>query len=128
MPASGATTWINYSGDRNIGKIERKGNGVWYLTSDEAARFTFPAAGETGTSGRNTFRNPRFFSTDLNVMKRFKIYETHRVEFRVEAYNLFNNANFGGLSVALTNPATFGRLSSTVGNPRIFQMALRYDF
>jgi hypothetical protein len=124
----GGTTWANYTGDRNIGKIERKGNGVWYLTSDEAARFTFPNAGETGTAGRNTFRNPRFFSTDINIMKRFKIYETHRVEFRVEAYNLFNNANFGGLSVALTNPATFGRLSSTVGNPRIFQMALRYDF
>jgi hypothetical protein len=50
------------------------------------------------------------------------------VTFRAEGYNLFNHANFGGLSVAPANPAKFGKLSSTVGNPRIFQLALRYDF
>ena len=42
--ASNSNTWANYTGDRNIGNIERKGNGVWYWTSDEAARFGFPAA------------------------------------------------------------------------------------
>jgi hypothetical protein len=61
-------------------------------------------------------------------VKRFKIDETHAVTFRAEGYNLFNHANFGGLSVAPANPAKFGKLSSTVGNPRIFQLALRYDF
>lgn len=124
----GGTTWANYSGSRNIGEVVRKGDGVWFLTSEEAGRFSFPAAGETGTSGRNTFRGARFFNTDLSIVKRFKVYEKHAVTFRAEGYNLFNNVNFGGLNVALTNPATFGKLSSQVGNPRIFQLALRYDF
>jgi hypothetical protein len=124
----GGTTWANYNGDRNIGEVSRKGNGVWYLTPEDAARFSFPLSGDTGTSGRNTFRGPSFFNTDLSIVKRFKIYESHAVTFRAEGYNLFNNPNFGGLSTALTNPATFGKLSSMVGQPRIFQMALRYDF
>jgi hypothetical protein len=124
----GTTTRANYTGDRNIGLIERKGNGVWYYTPEQAAGFTFPAAGEVGSSGRNSFRNPRFFGTDLSLVKRFKLFETHVVTFRVEGYNLLNNANFGSPGTSLLSPATFGKLSSTVGNPRIFQMALRYDF
>jgi hypothetical protein len=124
----GTTTWANYTGDRKLGKIERKGNGVWFWTPEEAARFSFPAAGEIGSGGRNSFRNPRFFGTDLSLVKRFKLFETHVVTFRVEGYNLLNNANFGGLGTSLLTPATFGKLSSTVGNPRIVQLALRYDF
>ncbi len=124
----GGTTWANYTGSRNIGGVERQGNGVWYLTSEEAGRFTFPAAGETGTSGRNTFRGPRYFNTDLSIVKRFRIYEDHRVTFRAEGYNLFNNPNFSNPSVALTSPASFGKVGAMVGGPRIFQLALRYDF
>jgi hypothetical protein len=124
----GTTTWANYTGDRTIGEIARKGNGVWYLTPEQAALFTFPAAGEVGSGGRNTFRNPRFFGTDISMVKRFKLFETHVVTFRAEGYNVFNNVNFGGLTTSLLTPATFGKFSSTVGQPRIFQMALRYDF
>jgi hypothetical protein len=54
------------------------------------------------------------------------------VTFRAEAYNLFNNPNFGGLTVNLTTPATFGKFSSTIGatgtNARVMQGSLRYDF
>jgi len=126
--ASSAATWANYTGDRNIGKIERKGNGVWYWTSDEAARFGFPGAGEIGTSGRNTFRGPRFFGADLSLVKRFRLFETHTVTFRAEGYNLFNNPNFGAPGTNLTTPATFGKVSANVGAARVVQLALRYDF
>jgi len=124
----GGTTWSNYSGDRNTGEVTRKGDGVWYLTSEDASRFSFPVSGDTGNSGRNSFRGPRYFNMDLSIVKRFKIYESHAVTFRAEGYNLLNNPNFGGLTTTLTTPATFGKLSSMVGQPRIFQMALRYDF
>lgn len=124
----GTTTWANYTGDRKIGKIERKGNGVWFHTPEEAARFTFPLAGEVGSSGRNAFRNPRWFGSDVSLVKRFRLLESHTVTFRAEGYNLFNNANFGGLTTNITQPATFGRFSSTVGGARVFQLALRYDF
>lgn len=123
----GITTWANYNGDRNIGKVERKGDGVWFYSPDIFSRFSFPLAGELGTSGRNSFRGPRFFNSDVSIVKRFRIYEEHRITFRAEGYNIFNNTNFGNPTVGITTPATFGRIGSSV-NPRIFQMALRYDF
>ncbi|HEY3441443.1 MAG TPA: TonB-dependent receptor [Paludibaculum sp.] len=125
---TGVTTWANYSGDRNIGSIVRKGDGVWFYTAEEAGRFSFPVAGDVGNSGRNSFRGPRYFGTDLSLVKRFKIYETHAVTFRAEGYNVFNNANFAAPATSLTNTATFGKVSSIVGAPRVYQMALRYDF
>jgi hypothetical protein len=122
-------TWANYSGDRNLGGIERKGNGVWYFPQDTTvANFSFPLAGEFGNTGRNSFRGPRYFDVDMSIVKRFKIWETHTITFRAEGYNLFNNANFANPGVSLTTPATFGKVSAIVGQPRIFQMALRYDF
>jgi len=116
--------------------VDRRGNGVFYLTLDQVAQFTaasvFPNAGEIGTSGRNPFRNARFFNVDTSLVKRFKITETHVVTFRAEAYNLLNNPNFGGLSVDVNSAATFGKFSSTIGaqgtNARVMQMTLRYDF
>ena len=119
----------NYTGgDRNIGTVDRRGNGVYWLSAEENARFTFPGAGEFGSSGRNAFRGPRFFNTDLSLVKRFAITERHQVNFRWEFYNLFNNVNFGGLGTNLATPTNLGRLSSQIGTPRIMQLALRYDF
>ncbi len=130
------TSWANYTGDRNIGSVQRKGNGVFYFTPDEISRFLFPAAGQIGNSGRNAFRGPRYFGTDLSVVKRFRITERHRIIFRAEAYNLFNNPNFAfpptgtTTGVILTTPASFGKIPSMVGSNayRIMQMALRYEF
>ena len=125
----GVNTWANYEGDRNIGDIIRKGDGVWYLTPEDFGRFSFPLAGEVGTSGRNSFRGPRFFNSDVSIVKKFRIYEGHAVSFRAEGYNIFNNTNFANPTVGLATPATFGKIGGTTSNnPRVFQIALRYDF
>ncbi len=124
---AGQTTWANYTGDRTIGSISRRGDGVYFYTADELGRFSYPAAGEIGNSGRNSFRNPRYFNADASLIKRFKLFETHSVTFRAEAYNVFNNVNFTGLSTNLDTPVSFGRFSSTTA-ARIMQLALRYDF
>jgi hypothetical protein len=123
-------TWANYSGDRNFGKVERRGNGVFWFDPSLVSQFSFPNAGEFGTSGRNSFRGPRYFGTDLSLVKRFGMPwgEQHRVTFRAEMYNAFNNANFANPSVNITNTATFGQISAITGNQRLMQMALRYDF
>jgi Carboxypeptidase regulatory-like domain len=122
-------SWANYTGSRNVGDVQRLGDGVWFYPRDTfATGFTFPTAGDFGNTGRNTFRGPRYFDTDVSLVKRFRIRENHAVTFRIEGYNIFNNVNFGNPSVSLTSPQTFGKLTSIVGSPRIFQMALRYDF
>jgi len=122
------TTRADYTGDRKIGAVERKGGGVFFWTPAETARFDFPAAGEIGASGRNAFRGPRFFNVDLSLVKKFKLTEQHAINFRWEFYNLLNNPNFGNPSTSLLNRATFGKIGGTVGTARIMQIALRYDF
>lgn len=48
-----------------------------------------------GTAGRNTVRGPSFSQADLGLHKSFRlINETTRLEFRMEAFNLFNKTNF----------------------------------
>jgi hypothetical protein len=127
---SALNTWANFTGDRTLGSIERKGDGVYFWPTGTINSFSFPGAGEIGNSGRNTFRGPRYFNTDLSVVKRFGMpwSESHFVTFRAEMYNFFNNANFGTLGTNITQSATFGKLSAIIGNARIMQMALRYDF
>lgn len=99
----------------------------------------FPAAGEIGTSGRNLFRNPRFFNVDTSLVKRFRIHESHAITFRAEAYNMFNNPNFQFIAtnsstsnLNVNTPSSFGKFSGTVGgqgtSARTMQMSLRYDF
>ncbi len=128
--STGPTTdssYVNYSGDRNIGKVMRSADGVHWLTEEEISRFSPPAAGEIGSGGRNAFRGPCYFNVDMSLVKKFKIGERHAVSFRAEAYNLFNNVNFAAPNADLSSPS-FGRISGTVGKPRFLQLALRYDF
>jgi hypothetical protein len=123
-----ANTWANYTGDRNAGSVSEQGGGVYYFSAAEIADFSFPGAGQIGTSGRNTFRGPVYSDIDTSLVKRFQVKEHKYFSFRWECYNLLNHPSFSGLSVNLTTPSTFGKFSSQQGNPRIMQGALRFDF
>jgi hypothetical protein len=49
-----------------------------------------------GDAGRNIVRGPSFFQADLGLHKSFPVWrETTKLEFRMEAFNLFNRTNFG---------------------------------
>lgn len=137
-----SNSWMNYSGPRG-GSIDRRADGVYFFSPDQVAQMTgpaaFPGVGELGTSGRNSFRNPRFFNMDASLVKKFRIKENHAIAFRAEAYNVFNNPNFEFTSTNLptsnniiTNAPSFGKFSRTVGgqgtSARTMQVTLRYDF
>jgi hypothetical protein len=133
--ASNLGALADYNGtDRSIGGIERFGGGVRFFTPAQLALFSTPAPGSIGNSGRNTFRGPGFFDTDLSLVKKFRITESVRMVFRAEAYNLFNTVNFSPPSVNLLTPQTFGVISSTPtgasnqSGARIMQAALRFEF
>jgi hypothetical protein len=64
----------------------------------------------------------------LGPIQRFRYGYLGEIYFNAEAYNLFNNANFGPPNNDLSVRESFGRISTTVGNARVLQMALRYDF
>jgi hypothetical protein len=97
-------------------------------TATQAA-FSFPTGFQAGS--RNNLRGPHFSSVDLALNKHFPIREKFIVEFRAEAFNLFNHPSFGlptGTVADISNPGAFGVISSTASTARVMQFALRLDF
>jgi hypothetical protein len=94
--------------------------------------FSGPTGFQAGS--RNNLRGPRLSTTDLSVNKHFPIHENYALEFRAEAYNVFNHPSFGlpggrfGGTADITDPQTFGFISSTASVARFMQFALRFDF
>jgi len=98
------------------------------------AAFTGPVGQEAGN--RNNLRGPRFSNVDLALAKHFPITEKYGMEFRAEAYNVFNHTNFGlpgvpnvSLGTAdISNPSEFGVITTLASDPREMQFSLRLDF
>jgi hypothetical protein len=83
-------------------------------------------AGRFGTMGRNVFHGPGDFILDMTLMKRTHISESKIIEFRAEAFNVLNHANFGNPNGAIDS-ANFGRITTT-RDPRLIQFALKFQF
>ena len=118
-----------------------------------AAAFSTPAPGTFGNLGRGALHGPGISQMDLTLSKRFAVTERINVQFRAEAYNIFNRANFD-LPVARLNNVlgtatnqlqpgqpytsgaggTFGQIQGTVekvvglGASRQLQLSLRLNF
>jgi hypothetical protein len=93
------------------------------------AAFAQPAPGTFGTSGRNAYYGPGTRLVDLSLVRAFRFAETHRIEARLEAFNVFNWFRPGFINSPVSNltSATFGRILSA-GDPRIMQFAVKYSF
>jgi hypothetical protein len=90
-------------------------------------RFTNPAPNTWGTLGRNVLRGPGYANTDLSLAKGWRLPffgEAGQIEYRFEAFNVFNATHLGNPTTGLTNP-NFGKITGTDGTPRILQMALK---
>ena len=58
------------------------------------AQFVAPRGLTFGDAGRNFLNNPGRTNFDIAVLKHFKIREASRLEFRAEAFNVFNHTQF----------------------------------
>jgi hypothetical protein len=92
----------------------------------DTARFANPAPGTFGTLGRNILIGPGFANIDVSLAKgwRLPFIEGARIEYRFEAFNLFNATHLALPTTGLTNPNR-GKITGTDGDPRILQMALK---
>ena len=102
----------------------------WFNTS----LFQPNPIGTFGNLGKNMLRGPRLFNTNLALVKDTKIAERFNLQFRLEAFNAFNNVNFElyttngstGLDRSQADP-TFGQIFNAA-SPRILQLALKLGF
>jgi len=112
----------------------------------DPAAFAAPA-GEFGTAPRNLLAGPGTWQIDMGADKSFSLSERGRLEFRAEAYNIFNHPQLGQpqatCSFSTSSPGClsgFGAITTTVnlnvspitpvgsGTPREMQFALRFEF
>lgn len=93
------------------------------------AGFAAPQLYTFGNTGRSVATGPGAIIADLSVLKDFNIIEGHRLQFRLEALNFINHANFA-LPNQQRGNSNFGRISSLInGNQaRIIQLGLHYKF
>ena len=96
-----------------------------------------------GNSGRNSLRNPGRWNIDMAMFKHFVIKESMAIEFRAEAFNIFNHTEFGplggdqggaaGSASFSSSTATFVPGSNflqvgTAYSPRILQLGAKFLF
>jgi hypothetical protein len=90
--------------------------------------FAAPAPYTFGNAGKSFGKAPGLFSLDASLLKDFSR-ERYVLQFRVEALNFTNHANFASPNTQQGN-ATFGEVTSLVaGNQaRILQIGLHLKF
>ena len=93
------------------------------------AAYSIPAAFTFGNAANfySKVRNPAILTENFSVVKRIRVHESVNVEYRLDAYNLFNRQLFGNIGVNLSDP-NFGRPTGTMIQPRLLQMALKLNF
>lgn len=116
---------VNWPNRISSGFLDNPTPDRWFDTS----AFVFPAQYVQGNAGRNILTGPGTVSTDLSVQRNFAlpIREGSRLEFRAEAFNLFNTPQLGQPGVTLGNN-TFGVITETARPNRQLQFGLKLLF
>lgn len=93
----------------------------------------FVAANHFGNLARNVVVGPAFHSTDVSVTRTVHPARAFRLQFRVDVFNLFNQANLGPPGNVVGGP-TFGRITRTrlptgeAGSSRQSQLSVKLLF
>jgi len=134
---TGNTGWAGYEqanlvGDPNSGTCARA-DGTWPVHSRgcwfHTTAFAEPAKGTFGNLRPDTFQAQRYWNLDFSIFRQFPLWsENHRLEFRAEAFNLFNTVIFGTPNSDINSPGNFGLVTSAANSPRVMQFGLKLMF
>jgi hypothetical protein len=111
-----------FTGKVILGKPNR-----WY----DPNAFLLPAAGTFGNVSRGSFIGPGLVSFDTSLFKTFKVTERWNLQFRAEAFNLLNHANFGSPSPLVFAGTAFSPSAGVItsaATSRQLQFALKLNF
>ncbi|HEU4873466.1 MAG TPA: TonB-dependent receptor [Pyrinomonadaceae bacterium] len=144
-----ATNWNVQSNLTRIREIETcptrgSGNAPPKLfgcsTVDAYRSFRNARPGESGD--RNVFRVPGYVNLDMGLGKSFRMpwSEGHKLQIRVEAFNITNTQRLGQFDTSRTGfgmvldpeqaspPTNWSNFTAIQGSPRVFQFGFRYEF
>ncbi len=115
----------DYSGGPlNLNQNPRNGQSYF-----NATQFPENALGTPGNSKRRFFYGPGLDNYDIALLKNVHLTESKSLQFRIEAFNIFNHAQFFGPQSADGNidSSTFGQVVSAQP-PRLVQLAAKFNF
>lgn len=136
IPCAVSTT-ANFGCDADV----VPGEGL-YAGSHNASQWLNPKAfatppvatqiGQTDTSPlggmAQQVRGPGFTNLDASLFKNFSLPESMRLQFRLEAFNVFNHPQFGQPGQLNYTAADFSEITYSRNNPRILQVALKLRY
>ena len=95
----------------------------------DTSLFSLQPLGTPGNSPRRFFYGPGINNFDMALLKTVRLHEATSLQFRLEAFNTFNHAQFyGPQSVdGDINSTTFGDVVSAAP-PRLMQAGLKFEF
>jgi hypothetical protein len=94
------------------------------------AAFTTESLGQLGNVPRRCFYGPGINNFDMTLSKMLRLTESKSLEFRLEAFNVFNHAQFygaGAVDGEVNNDPHFGQVVSAA-SPRLMQLAAKLTF
>jgi len=105
------------------------------------AAYAAPQGLSFGTSGRNSLNNPSRTNFDMGLFKHFAFTEAKALEFRAEAYNVFNHTQWSGVNGGTScfganfsagDPSCYDNnnflRAAGAHNPRILQLGMKFLF
>lgn len=135
-------TGTDSNGDTNLGSdrpnIDTAGSLVWdnehksftnngkYVAPLGTTGLPLQNALGNGNAPRNSERGAAFWNTDLALMKRFRLPGTVTFTARVDAFNVFNQNNYGIPVTNMSSPS-FGQNLNNFGR-RIIQLGGKFTF
>ncbi len=124
------------------------GQAIWISNANAAtgkslnpSAFVLPSTYRQGTEGRNDISGFHLIQVDLSVARTFSLHENVNLDFRADAFNVFNHPNFtnpsgyllGGPSYLMSTQMLnhgLGGLNALFqeGGPRSLQLSLKLQF
>jgi hypothetical protein len=111
------------------GKSATGSKGDLLLRAFNTACFTAPGQFEFGNEPRvdPDLRAQGIANYDITLVKNTEISERFKLQFRAEAFNLFNRVQFSPPNTQF-GAAQFGRITAQYNNPRLLQFGMRLSF
>jgi hypothetical protein len=126
-----------YHGSATVGSQGRAKNGNLTWLNAPSGAFVLPGQNASGqfvsapNMDKNQFYGPGYNPVDLSIFKNFSLTERLTMQFRAEAYNIFNTAQFVNPdnNIGDIGSGNFGTINGTRAySEREVQFALRFTF
>jgi hypothetical protein len=95
----------------------------WFNT----AAFVQQAQNTWGNAVRNSITGPGIFNFDMSILRNFQLGGTKSLQFRLEAFNTFNQPVWNDPNTSVTSSA-YGQITSTRKPMRELQLGVKFGF